>query len=307
MVEGMRGLLLIAVALLGCDSRATTSDAATRAAAHSREYESCGSTADCADELHCFDQVCRRVARSTVGDYQVAIGAQAASRGDVEGAIAAYAKALAAYDAEKLALPPEIDCAYGTALAAGKAKKEHAELGARVLHRCILAVPGGSRLRDQALAQLAGLADSGFEPALLAANKLADLYLTRAPSKPSADKLAITVDANPVPTGKSYALIPEKLGSADVRPGLVACWEAYSAAAKKDALSVALGVKAAYVASEYEDEPGSFAVKLEPPSGLAAGSPDALADACVRQVVEPALKGLKIADAFATKLAITIK
>lgn len=303
----MRSVLLIAVAMLGCDSRATTSAAAARGATPSREYESCGSTADCADELRCFDQACRRIARSTAGDYQVALGAQARGRGDVEGAIAAYAKALAAYDAEKLALPPDIDCAYGAALAAGKAKKEHAELGARVLHRCILAVPSASRLRDLALVELAGLADRGFEPSLLSANKLADLYLIKAPSRPSADKLVVTVDASPTPTGKTFALIPEKLGSAELRPGLVTCWEAYSAAAKKDALSVALGIKAAYIASEYEDEPGSFAVKLDPPSGLAAGSPDALADACVRQVVEPALKGLKIADAFATKLAITLK
>ena len=32
-------------------------------------------------------------------------------------------------------LPPDVDCEYGTTLAAARAKKEQAELAARVLHR----------------------------------------------------------------------------------------------------------------------------------------------------------------------------
>lgn len=297
--------LLTACGVAGCDSRATASDPGGRAEQKSREYESCGASMQCQDDLRCFEHTCRRTARSTVGDYFAAAGALARSRGDLEAAIAAYAQALGHYDAEKVALPPDVDCAYGAALAAARTNKEHAELGARVLHRCVLAVPAGSRLRDQALAELAGLGDAGLDPVLLGANKLADLYLTR-PARPSTDKLSVAVQATPTPAAKSYSMIPDKLGQAELRGGLAACWEAYAAAAHKDALTVTIGLKAVYTPSEYEDEPGTVAVKLDPPA-LAAGSPEAAADACVRQVVEPAIKGLKLSDAFTTRLAITIK
>jgi len=304
----MRHLLAVALLALGCDSRATVSDpAAGHAEQKSHEYESCSASVACQDDLRCFDHTCRRVARSTVGDYYAAAGALARGKGDLEAAIADYAQALGHYDAEKVALPPDVDCAYGTTLAAAKAKKEHAELGARVLHRCVLAVPVGSRLREQALAELAGLADAGLDPVLLGANKLADLYLTKGPARPATDKLTVTVTPTPAPTGKSYAQIPDKLNEADVHTALVACWEAYSNASKKDTLTVTIGVKSHYIASEYEDEQGSFTTKLDPPAAQPAGSPEAAADACVRQVLEPAIKSLKITDAFTTKLAVTIK
>ena len=261
----------------------------------------------CVDELRCFDHVCRRIARSTVGDYYAASGAIARGKGDLEVAVAAYMQALGHYDAEKLALPPDVDCAYGAALAAAKRKKEHAELAARVLHRCVLSVPVGSRLREQALADLAGLADIGLDPVLLGAAKLADLYLTKGPIRPPTDKLTVAVTPSPAPSGKSYALVPEKLAEPDLRAALVACWDAYNNASRKDALTVTIGVKSSYIASEFEDEPGTFVVKLEPAVALPAGSPEAAADGCVRQIVEPAIKGLKITDAFTTKLAVSIK
>jgi hypothetical protein len=304
----MRALLAVAFLAVGCDSRATASDpAAGRADQKSREYESCNASVSCQDELRCFDQMCRRIARSAVGDYYAAAGALARGKGDLEAAIAAYAQALGHYDAEKVALPPDVDCAYGATLAAAKAKKEHAELGARVLHRCVLAVPVGSRLRDQALAELAALADAGLDPVLLGANKIADLYLTKGAARPQTDKLTITVTPTPAPAGKSYTLVPDKINEAEIHTALVACWEAYSTASKKDTLTVSIGLKSSYIASEYEDEAGTFAVKLDPPVALPVGSPDAAADVCVRQVLEPAIKGLKLTDAFATKLAVTIK
>ncbi|HET7506109.1 MAG TPA: hypothetical protein VFK02_34050 [Kofleriaceae bacterium] len=304
----MRVLLAVALATIGCDSRATASDpSAGRAEQKSREYETCSASMQCMDELRCFDHVCRRTQRSTIGDYYAAAGVLARGKGDLEAAIGSYAQALRHYDAEKLALPPDIDCAYGQALAAAKAKKENAELGARVLHRCVLAVPVGSRLREQALAELAALADAGLDPVVLGAPKLADLYLTKAPARPAADRVTVTVTPSPAPTAKSFALIPDKLKETEVRAALVACWDAYTSASKKDTLSVTIGVKASYLASEYEDEPGTYAVKLEAPAGLSPGSPDATADACVRQVLEPAIKSVRLSDAFTTRLAITIR
>jgi len=301
--------VLAVVAIGGCDSRAKASDPqGGRAESKSKEYESCGASMHCSDELRCFDNVCRRAARSNVGDYYAALGAQLRGKGDLEGAIDAYNKALGHYDSEKIALPPDVDCAYGTTLVAARAKKEHAELGARVLHRCILAVPSASPLREHALADLATLTEAGLDPLAIGRGQLADVYLTRAAAKPSSDKLGVTLSTNPsVDNKKTYPLIPERLAQPDVKSALIACWEAYNKEAKKDTLAVTIGLKSSYVASEYEDEPGKFAFKVEPNAKPPAGA-EGTADQCVRAAVEPALKGLSgIRDAFSTKLTITIK
>src|SRR5512143_3204393 len=58
--------------LVGCDSRAKASDPGVRAESKSKEYESCGASMHCQDDLRCFDNVCRRGARSNVGDYYAA-------------------------------------------------------------------------------------------------------------------------------------------------------------------------------------------------------------------------------------------
>ena len=302
-------VLFAVVAIGGCDSRAKASDPqGGRAESKSKEYESCGATMHCSDELRCFDHVCRRAARSTVGDYYATLGAQLRSKGEIEAAIDAYNKALGHYDSEKVALPPDVDCAYGATLATARTKKEHAELGARVLHRCLLAVPSGSVLREHALADLAHLTESGLDPLTLGRTQLADVYLTRAPAKPASDKLGVTLSTNPsVDSKKTYPLIPERLAQADVKTALIACWEAFNKESKKDTLAVTIGIKSSYVPSEYEDEPGKYSFKVEPNPKPAAGA-EGNADQCVRAAVEPALKGLSgIRDAFSTKLTITIK
>ena len=291
----------------GCDSRAKASDPGTGGGgAKSKEYESCGATQHCADEHRCFDNVCRRGARSTVGDYYAALGAQQKARGELEQSIDSYNKALGHYDSEKIALPPDVDCAYGGALATAKAKKEHAELGARVLHRCILAVPSASPLRDRALVELATLTDSGLDPLALGRTQLADVYLTRGPSKPSTDKLQVTITPNPAVEKKSFPTVPERLSQPDVRTAMIACWEAYNAASKKDTMIVSIGVKWGYVAAEYEDEPGKYVLKIEAATPTAGA--EGAADACVRAAIEPVLKSINtVKDSFNTKLVITVK
>jgi hypothetical protein len=299
-------LLVLVLAAAACDSKAKASDPQA-GAGKSKEFETCSASSQCEDNLRCFDNTCRRTQRSNVGDYFAALGANARAKGDIEGAIDAYNRALGHYDAEKIAAPPDVDCAYGAALALGKSKKDHAELGARVLHRCILAVPAASGLRRQALADLATLQDAGLDPLTLNKTSLADVYLTRNAS-PGTDKLNVTVTAAPQPQAKSYQNIPDAIATPDVKNGLVACWTAYNGAAHKDTLAVTISLKETYTPSEYEDEAGSFAMKIDPPGALPAGTPEAAADQCVRATVEPVLKDLKtIRDAFATKLTITIK
>jgi hypothetical protein len=294
-------------ALLGaaCDSKAKASDPQ----AHmdkAKELESCSTSSQCADDLRCFDRECRRTTRSTVGDYFAALGANVRAKGDIEAAIDAYSRALGHYDTEKLAAPPDVDCAYGAALAAGKSNKQHAELGARVLHRCLLALPVGSSLRKQALADLATLADNGLDPLALGRTQLADVYLTR-DATPSSDKLTVTFGAVPPPAAKSYQGVTDALAAPEVKSALVACWQAYNNAAHKDTMVDAISIKGAYTPSQYEDETGSFAMKIDPPGALPAGTPEAAADQCVRGVVEPVLKNVAVRDAFQTRLTVTVK
>lgn len=297
----------------GCDSKATASDPLAggggRGEPRSKEYETCSASALCGDDQRCFDHTCRRTNRSTVGDWYAARGALLRSRGDSEASIAAYTQALHAYDTEKLALPPDLDCAYGSALANAKGQREHAELGARILHRCLLAVPVGSTLRERALADLAVLGDSGLDPSSLAKPATADVYLTRDAARPATDKLTISATGSPAIPDKSNQLIVAKLGEADLKGALIACWDAYNQATKKDALTVSVTLKNSYQASIYADDPdasGSYAFKLDPATGVAAGA-DTTADSCVRAAVEPAFKALPFRDQFSSKLAISIK
>ncbi len=300
----MRLLLLAVLVAAACDSKATTSEAGggARAEQKSKEYESCGTSSHCQDDLRCFDQTCRRIARSTIGDYFAATGVAMKARGDLEAAIGAYSSALGHYDAAKLPLPPDVDCAYGTTLAAARSQKEHAELAARVLHRCILASPVGSRMRDQALAQLTTLAENGLDPLLLGATKLADNYLTKGAAPLATDKLTVTVTANPTPTGKSWPSVPDKLASVDVKPALISCWTAYNAASKKDTLSVSIALKVSFYGNPDYEEEGAWSTKIDPPAGGAGPE-----DACVRAAVEPAIKGLKLTESITSKVTITIK
>lgn len=128
-------LLFFGALAAGCDARATSTDpqgTAPSAEQKSREWESCGATVHCADSLRCFDMMCRRTTRSMVGDYYGALAGEQRGKGKLDEAVAAYTEALARYEAEKIAIPADTDCAYGGALAAAaaanSARKEQAEL-----------------------------------------------------------------------------------------------------------------------------------------------------------------------------------
>ena len=304
-------LVVVIVALAACDSRAKASDPEGRADQKSKEYESCGASVHCADGLRCIQQTCRRTARSNVGDYFVALGAAKRAAGDVDGAVAAYNSALGHYDTEfkQKPPPPDVVCGYGGALAANKRKQEQAELGARVLHRCLLALGpgGGGALRDKALADLATLDDMSLDPLNLGGDKETDRSYLHGPAKPSTDKLTVSVTATPPVKGGGVTAISDKLNESDSKSALVACWQAYNAATQKEALVVNVPLKVAYYQNPDYDDEGGWSTKLDPPAGLAAGSPAAAADTCVRGVVEPAIKDLKLHEALQAKLAITIK
>jgi hypothetical protein len=298
----MKHTLALLVLVTACDSRATASGGAelTKPDRLSRELESCGTTAHCAEGLRCWDNQCQRAERSALGDYQAARGARLLATNDIDGAIAAYAEGLAAYEAAKLTVPPDVDCAYGLALTHARGTKDKAELAARVLHRCILAIPVNVSLRTQALAGLAELDSVGLDPNQIGRPQLADLYLTRAPSKPATDSLQAAITADPPPKGKTWSLIPERLGQSDAKSALVACWEKNFAATQSKELNVKLPLEVKYKASEYDDEPGTYTVNWGPPGSGAA-------DTCVRAAIEPLVQPLKLRDAFTTTVQVVLK
>jgi hypothetical protein len=206
---------------------------------------------------------------------------------------------LATYETDKVPVPPDIDCGYGRALANAIGKSDKLELAARVLHRCLLAVPPGSRLRQDALTALTALDAAGLDPKQIAKPALADLYLTRAPSKPTTDGLSVVVSADPITAVKTFPLVVERLTAADVRGSLIRCWDQQQ---KSGQLVARLPFKVTYKPSEYEDEPGTYKIAMDAPAGLDLGS------ACVLAVAAPvvtAIKGLK--DKIDTTLVVTIK
>jgi hypothetical protein len=303
-----RALMILTLATAACDSRATASGGGETANPKrlSAELESCGSTTHCSAGLRCWDRVCMREARSTLGDFHAARGNRYSAAGDHDAASIAYADALAAYQLEKLAIPPDVDCAYGQSLVRARGNPDNPELAAKVLHRCLLAVPAAVGLRTQALAGLAELEQSGLDPNQIARPELADRYLTRAPSAPPTEKLAVTVTADPMPRGKTWALIPERLSQPDARAALVPCWEKHFAATKAKSLDARLGLEVKYRPSEYDDEPGSYAVLWSAPPPATTGAA-ADAQACVRAAVEPLIAPLKLRDAFQATVTVSVK
>src|SRR5207302_9521510 len=128
--------------------------------------------------------------------------------------------------------------------------------------------PGaGGALRDKALADLAMLADAGLEPLAIGRPTETDVYLGGGGSfKPATDKLAVAVGASPTPTTKGYLALGDKLNESGNKDALIACWQAYNGATKKDALVVNIAVKIAYAQNpDYEDE-GGWVTKIDPPA-----------------------------------------
>lgn len=289
-----------------CNARAKASEppAPLPVVAESREYESCNNTAACADDLRCVDAVCRRSTRSTVGDYFAAVGSRALARGEVEAAVSAFGEALVRYDSEKLPLPPDVDCAYGSALAQNRARKEQAELAARVLHRCVVSTPVGSALRHRALLDLASLAEQGFDPATLAKTQAADVYLTKATDAPKA-RISVAVTAAPAPSAKTFGAVLEAVNAEGAKAALLACWEPFRTATKRDSLRVEVAIKSRYVEPDYIEDPAKYVISLE--GGVGAGaSAEVGADACVRGALDAALRKVNgLRDAFVTKLVVT--
>lgn len=282
--------LLIAVLLVpfgaACDqsAKATSADGIENAQG-SEEYETCSATVHCKGDLRCVDGVCRSSVTSPLGDYYAAVGERELSRENVEAAVAAYTRAVNQYKVEELPIPTDLFCAQGHALTMDRDNQENAELGARVLHRCIRDLPARSRWRNQALADLAILGDVGLDPMLLGAKDDADRYLTKAPKAPSIDKVDVQVQSNVSSSASSYTGFVQKLQSDEVRDALLPCWKAYNDSTKEKTISVTLPFKYYFYQGYYADQDRyKLDIKSEAP---APTTPQAIAEACVHGVIAP--------------------
>lgn len=229
-----------ALVLLGCEAKAQHGISSDRLSA---KWESCAATSDCVDPLRCIDEVCRDAKRTDVGDYLLASGKAALSRGEIDFAVAQLTGAERQYTNEKLEVPADVYCALGAALVELRRDQTKAEEAARRLHRCLQGLPDGSKLRDYALSRLALLGEVGFDPVHLQGKEVSDRYLTKAPRKPPTAELTITATGSPASKRKSYGEWIAALSGPEVKAALVPCYEAWWKATRKKELSVVVPFK----------------------------------------------------------------
>lgn len=277
-------LLSLTVLALGCDPSAHAEGGARRGADYGQQLETCAAQRDCAQGLRCRNEVCWPAQTSAVGDYHAAVGARALADGDIATATASYNRAVSQYEADKLEPPVGLICDQGHALIAARDIPERAEQAARVLHSCVLGAPAGSGAYHRAMADLALLGNLGLEPLALASTDLANAYLTRQGTRPSADDLAVKVSSSPTPESKTYAGWAAKLQSDEVRDQLVPCWEAHWEQTREPEMKVTLAFRYRWHQGVYIDQDRAMLTIEDPPSTPAA--------TCVEKILTP------LADAY---------
>lgn len=282
-----RGWIVYAAALaaLGCEAKAQREGTAA-ADRLSAEYETCGATADCQEPLRCVDAMCRRGARTDVGDYHLAAGRLSLSRDNPDLAVKQLRDAERQYKNEKLEVPPEVYCALGGALSRLRSDPLKAEEAAAKLHRCLGGLPAGSELRRQALDELAVLGDVGFDPVHLGSREVADRYLTKAPRKPPLERLQVQATASPTSNRESFTKWMALLGGPQGKQAVAPCWSAWWKATKEKELVVTLPWRYHFYLDPEEESRDRGMLKVErykpaPDPNLAA------AQKCVEEALSP--------------------
>ncbi len=282
--------------LMGCDSSARSKggELALGPEGESIAYESCSTTADCEGELRCIDLLCIDKNRSRLGDFYAASGRRALGTGDTEMAAKAYNSAVTQYEKEKLAPPLDVLCEQGVALAAGREDQQLAEAGARILHKCVLAVPGGGRLARQAYDALASLGEAGLDENVIARSEPGDLYMSGEALQPDLNNLKLSVQ----PQGKKnkkrgFAALVTALEAPGSKQAFGSCWQSYWKKSKQATLRVEIPFEYHFILDE-DDESGDKAV-------LKIGERQAPGDANL------AAAGLCIEDAAAAVATAVVK
>lgn len=301
----------LAIVLIGtgaaCDPNAKASANDRLAATQermSRQYESCSSTLECAEGLRCFQQVCRRTEASLLGDYHSAAGARALAEGNPQKAVDAYTAAINRYTSDKVEVPMSLYCAKGRALVALRQDRDKAEQSARALHSCLRGAPVGSRLREQALMDLAILGASGLDPELLSSESDMERYLTKQPARPALDSVTVKATGEARTKAGSYTEFLALLESDQLRDPLLTCWESNWKANKKKELSVTLELKHRFIQAEFvEDDRDKLTIESDEP---AAGSPERCVHDAVAGVVDGFTQGKRTGQRWNGNITLRI-
>lgn len=280
------GLALSLFASAGaCDSaerKGEHVDITQRAPGESTEFESCASTADCVDALRCLDAQCVTTARSRLGDFHAALGRRALGAGEPEAAASAYNDAITVYEKESLTPPTELLCEQGIALAQGREDAKLAEASARILHKCVLAVPPSSALATAAMNALASLGEVGLDGDLLARSETADLYLTGESSGPDLSKLRVQVSSDGKSTKSSFNSFVEELRTDANKAAFQSCWQASWKEHKAELLDVSLNVSYRFFLDPDDESRDRADIKVEEIAGL--GGAAAKSSQCVHAI-----------------------
>ena len=304
---GCLALALLTLAGTGCDPTAKTSSndrAFATSERLSRQHESCASSLDCAEGLRCFHQVCRSPEASLIGDYHAAVGARALAGSNGEKAATAYTAAVNRYQSDKVPVPPALECAKGRALVALRQDRDQAEKAARALHSCLLGAPAGSKLREQALADLAILGDSGLDPELLARAEPMDTYLTKQPARPSTESLVVEASGDARTKAGTYTEFLALIEGAPMREKLVGCWESHWKATKKKELSVTIPFRYRFIRADFvEDDRDKLSIEGDEP---AAGSPERCVHDALATAAEEFSRGKRTGNRWEAAVTVDI-
>jgi len=243
------------LAQTGCDPQATASGSkAVSDDQVSRVGETCSSSLHCQTGLRCIQQRCVSDKQSRLGDLYAAAGDVAAGKGRNAEAIAHFATAVTRYEKDGVAVPARVLCAQGRALLPDRRDRTKGELAARVLHKCVLEAAPGSRMREQAMRDLALMMDVGLDPEIVGRDRPADTYLTKAPAKPPTENLTLTVAAKGnAPRSRTFSGWLETLQTPDAKAALVPCWEANWKQTNQKRLEVELDLRYSFRLDEYDD------------------------------------------------------
>lgn len=285
------GLALLLLAPLGaCDSAERTGDEASivqRPPGESAEFETCASTADCVGTLRCQEATCQSSARSRLGDYHAARGRRALAQGELETAASAYNDAITTYEKESLTAPTELLCAQGMALAVAREDAQLAEAAARILHKCVLAVPPTSMIATKAMNALSSLGEVGLDGELLARSEPADLYLTGESTGPDLSKLRVQVSSDGKSTKSSFNEFVTALRTDQNKAAFQECWQAAWKDHKQETLDVSLNVTYRFFLDPDDESRDRADIKVEEMAGVSGAGPVS-ASKCVQAVAQTA-------------------
>lgn len=284
----MRAYFVIAAAAFaasaaGCDPSADASGAEAGQSGASAELESCAATSQCQPGLRCVDRVCVPEVGSVLGDYHAATGRLALERGDVNGAIERFSRAVNQYESDGITPPAALYCEQGHALVADRTNPERAEVGARVLHRCLLRAPAASDLQRRALTDLALLDELGLEPLTLNRAEPADAYLTREARPLRPDELRVAVSGEG--RARTFNRLISHLEGENLDETLAPCWNLYFDESGEEELTLEIPFSYDYRLGPTTAQ--DRAVVRIPNHDGPSGSGEAKAHACAVDILKP--------------------